>query len=85
VQLHLTDPREFDAIRTAVTMMVAARRLYGASVFAWRPDNYIDKLSGSARLRQLVDAGAGADDVVGAWQAELAAFDRLRERYLLYR
>lgn len=85
VQVHLTDPPRFDAITTAVTMMVIARRLYGPAVFAWRPDNYIDKLSGSARLRQMVDAGAGADEIVGAWRAELDGFRRLREQYLLYR
>jgi uncharacterized protein YbbC (DUF1343 family) len=85
VQVHLTDPERFEAIRTAVTMIVTARRLYGSTVFAWRSDNYIDKLSGSARLRQMVDAGAGVDEVVGAWQAELAAFRRMREQYLLYR
>ncbi len=84
VQLHLTGEREFEAIRTAVTMIITAKQLY-PNVFGWRPDNWIDKLTGSARLRQLVDAGAGADDVVGAWQQELAAFRRQREQYLLYR
>jgi uncharacterized protein YbbC (DUF1343 family) len=84
VQLHLTDERDFEAIRTAVTMIVTAKQLY-PTVFGWRPDNWIDKLTGSDRLRQMVDAGAGVDDVVGAWQAELAGFRRLREPYLLYR
>lgn len=84
VQLHLTDERAFEAIRTAVTMIITARQLY-PSVFGWRPDNWIDKLTGSDRLRRLVDAGAGVDEVVGAWQQELAAFRRLREQYLLYR
>jgi uncharacterized protein YbbC (DUF1343 family) len=84
VQLHLTDEREFEAIRTAVTMIITAKQVY-PSVFGWRPDNWIDKLSGSDRLRHMVDAGAGVDDVVGAWQEELAAFRRQREQYLLYR
>ena len=84
VQLHLRDPRRFDAIRAAVTMIVLARRLYPAA-FGWRPDNYVDKLSGSDRLRLMVDAGAGVDEVVGAWRDELAAFRRQREPYLIYR
>jgi uncharacterized protein YbbC (DUF1343 family) len=54
-------------------------------VFAWRPDNYIDKLSGSTRLRTMVDSGASAGEVTGAWREELAAFARLREKYLIYR
>jgi uncharacterized protein YbbC (DUF1343 family) len=83
VQLHVTDPRAFDAIRTAVAMLVTAKRLY-RSAFAWRADHWIDLLSGSSRLRHMVDRGAGVDDVVGAWRAELASFRQLRAQYLLY-
>lgn len=84
VALHLTDPHRFDAPRTAVAMIVTAKARY-PEVFAWRPDHYIDKLSGSDRLRRMVDAGAGVDEVVGAWSDELAAFDRTRRPYLRYR
>lgn len=83
-QVHITDEHSYEAIRTAVTMIIAAKQVH-PSVFGWRPDNFIDKLSGSDRLRLMVDAGAGVDDVVGAWQQELAAFRRQREQYLLYR
>ncbi|MPZ82050.1 MAG: DUF1343 domain-containing protein [Actinophytocola sp.] len=84
VQVHITDERRFDAIRTAVTMIVTAKQAH-PDVFGWRPDNYIDKLSGSDRLRLMVDAGAGVDEVIGAWRGELTAFAKLRERYLIYR
>jgi uncharacterized protein YbbC (DUF1343 family) len=83
VQLHVTDPSSFDPLRTATAMIVAAKRIYG-SAFAWRADNWIDKLTGSTRFRTMVDAGASTDDVVGAWRGELAAFDHLRREYLLY-
>ena len=65
-------------------MLITAKSLY-PGVFAWRPDNWIDKLSGSDRLRLMVDAGADTDDVVGAWADELAAFERTRAPYLSYR
>jgi uncharacterized protein YbbC (DUF1343 family) len=84
VQVSVDDPRAFDAIRTAVAMLVTAKALH-PDVFAWRPDNYIDKLSGSDRLRTMVDAGASVDEVTGAWRAELAEFGRKRRRHLLYR
>jgi uncharacterized protein YbbC (DUF1343 family) len=86
VQLHVTDRRRFDAIRAAITMIVTARRLYRAD-FAWResaPPYWIDKLTGSARVRQAIDAGASADEVVAGWQRELDDFRRLRSRHLLY-
>lgn len=84
VALQVTDPVGFDAIRTAVEMIVVARSRYPAA-FAWRSDNWIDKLSGSDRLRRMVDAGAGADEIVGAWSAELSAFRAKRRRHLRYR
>lgn len=84
VQVHLADPTRVDAIRTAVAMIVTAKRRYPGE-FGWRPDNWIDHLTGSARLRTMVDAGATTDDVVGAWQDELAAFRSLRRPFLLYR
>ncbi|WP_285750072.1 DUF1343 domain-containing protein [Lentzea sp. NBRC 105346] len=84
VALHVTDPDEFDAIETAVAMIVTVKALYPA-VFAWRPDNWIDKLSGSDRLRRMVDAGAKTDEIAGAWHDELARFRRTRIPYLRYR
>lgn len=83
VQLHVVDPRAFQAIHTAIAMIVAVRQTH-PTVFAWRPDNFIDKLSGSDRLRRMVDAGAGVDEVVGAWQDELTAFRERREPCLIY-
>ncbi|MGW5647610.1 exo-beta-N-acetylmuramidase NamZ family protein [Saccharopolyspora sp. NPDC003752] len=75
---------EVDAIGAAVAMITTARRLY-PQVFGWRPDNMIDKLSGSDRLRTMVDAGADVPEIVGPWQDDVADFQRQREPYLLYR
>jgi uncharacterized protein YbbC (DUF1343 family) len=89
VEVQVTDQQAYDPIRTAVTMLVEAKK-YPA--FQWRYDTsdtarpyWIDKLSGSERLRTMIDAGASAADCVGAWRAELAAFDARRHPYLLYR
>lgn len=89
VQVTVDDPGTFDPVRTGVAMLVAAASLYPE--FAWREDSWdpqrpfwIDKLTGSPRLRQQIDAGASTDEVVGAWADELADFDRRRQQYLLY-
>jgi uncharacterized protein YbbC (DUF1343 family) len=84
VQVHITDSRKIDAIRTAVAMIVTAKKLY-PSIFGWTSNNYVDNLSGSDRLRTMVDAGASTEDIVGAWQGELAKFRTEREPFLLYR
>ncbi|MGH3318898.1 MAG: exo-beta-N-acetylmuramidase NamZ family protein [Streptosporangiaceae bacterium] len=83
LQLYVADRGSFNAIHTAITMLVAAKRSYPD--FAWRSDNWIDKLTGSDYVRKAIDAGKSADQVVGGWQDELAAFRRTRARYVIYR
>ena len=83
VQVHVSDEGSYDPIRTAVEMIVAARRVY-PDAFGWRPDLWIDKLTGSARLREMVESGASGTEVVAAWSDELSAFRALRTPYLIY-
>ncbi|MFF7973022.1 exo-beta-N-acetylmuramidase NamZ domain-containing protein [Streptomyces sp. NPDC007905] len=83
VQIHVHDRAAYDPVRTGVALLVTARKVWDG--FAWRPDNWIDKLTGSTRVRTMIDAGAGPEEVVGAWQEELAAFRTVREEYLLYK
>jgi uncharacterized protein YbbC (DUF1343 family) len=83
VELYVTDRDHFDAIRTAIAMLVTLKRLY-PNDFAWRPDNWIDKLTGSDQVRHAVDAGQNVDQIVAGWQSDLAAFRRTREKYLIY-
>ena len=90
MQVHVTDPARVEGITAAVAMLVEAKRLYPQ--FAWRQDSWdaarpywIDKLSGSVRLREMVDAGASVADVEAAWAGELAEFEQRREQHLLYR
>ncbi|MFD7279401.1 exo-beta-N-acetylmuramidase NamZ domain-containing protein [Streptomyces sp. NPDC059862] len=83
VQLHVHDRNAYDPVRTGVALLVTARKVW--SGFAWRSDNWIDKLTGSTLVRTMIDAGASADEVVAGWQEELAAFRRVRREYLLYR
>ncbi|MGW0508629.1 exo-beta-N-acetylmuramidase NamZ family protein [Streptomyces olivaceoviridis] len=82
VQIHVTDRAAYDPVRTGIALLVTARKAW--SGFAWRSDNWIDKLTGSAQVRTMIDAGAGTDEVTAAWQEELAAFQRVRKGYLLY-
>ncbi len=83
VQIHVHDRAAYDPVRTGIGLLVTAKKVW--SGFGWRPDNWIDKLTGSTRVRTMIDAGAGTDDVVAGWQRELAAFRRMRREYLLYK
>ncbi|SDS98663.1 exo-beta-N-acetylmuramidase NamZ family protein [Microlunatus soli] len=90
VQVHLLEPAEVQPIRTTAEMLVALRDLYDG--FAWRTypsdayqGQWLDKLTGSARFRTQLEAGATADDIVDGWSDELSDFNRRRRPYLLYR
>lgn len=83
LQLMVHDRAAFDPVRTGIALLVTARRSW--SGFAWRTDNWIDKLTGSGRVRTLIDAGATADEVVAAWETDLKAFRAVRSPYLMYR
>jgi uncharacterized protein YbbC (DUF1343 family) len=86
------DRRAFAPVRAAVELLAEFRRQVPAR-FAWRQPPYeyehekapIDILYGSDALRRVVDAGEDAAAALAAdWEADEAAFRRLRERYLLY-
>ncbi|WP_177198713.1 exo-beta-N-acetylmuramidase NamZ family protein [Streptomyces colonosanans] len=82
VQIHVHDRAAYDPVRTGIALLVTAKQVW--SDFAWRSDNWIDKLTGSTRVRTMIDAGADTDAVVAGWQEELAAFRKVRKEYLLY-
>ncbi|AYV26944.1 hypothetical protein EES41_09450 [Streptomyces sp. ADI95-16] len=82
VRLLVHDRAAFDPVRAGIGLLVTARR--GWSGFAWRADHWIDRLTGSDRVRTLVDAGAGVEEIAGDWAAGLERFAAVRERYLLY-
>ncbi|MCX4694209.1 DUF1343 domain-containing protein [Streptomyces sp. NBC_01408] len=83
VRLIVHDRAAFDPVRAGIGLLVTARRTW--SGFGWRADHWIDRLTGSDRVRKTIDAGAGVEEVVGDWAAGLARFAALREQYLLYR
>ncbi|MFJ9246375.1 exo-beta-N-acetylmuramidase NamZ domain-containing protein [Streptomyces sp. NPDC101776] len=83
VQIHVHDRAAYDPVRTGIALLVTAKKVW--SGFSWRSDHWIDRLTGSARVRTAIDAGASTDEVVAGWQAELKAFRRVRTEYLLYK
>jgi len=83
VRLIATDRDVYDPTRAAVAALVETRRMAGAR-WEWRPGHF-DRLAGTTRLREQIEAGAPLADVTSDWPDQLAAFEQLRARYLLYR
>ncbi|MFE2547744.1 exo-beta-N-acetylmuramidase NamZ domain-containing protein [Streptomyces sp. NPDC059355] len=82
VRLIVHDRAAFDPVRAGIGLLVTAKRTW--SGFAWRSDHWIDQLTGSDRVRKMVDAGAGVEEIAGDWAAGLERFAEVRGRYLLY-
>jgi len=73
---------EYDPTHAAIALLVETRRMSGPQ-WAWLQAHF-DRLAGTDRLRQAIDAGAGFDEIRSGWQDELEAFKRVREQYLIY-
>jgi uncharacterized protein YbbC (DUF1343 family) len=91
VQIHMLDRRTFRPVEAGVALMEAFRASDPAQ-FGWKPPPYeyefekmpIDCLAGSNTLRQQIEAGVSGREIARSWDAPVAAFKRLRERFLLY-
>jgi molybdopterin-guanine dinucleotide biosynthesis protein MobB len=88
--LHVTDPATFQPYETGLAVIATARFLDRDS-FHWRSEPYefdtrpaIDVLTGSARFRELVDAGGDLPGEIGRNREEARMFLARRDPFLLY-
>ena len=85
VTIHVTDKRALRAVRLGVTVMRTIEREY--LEFEYTPPKnpaarwHIDLAAGGSELRT---SGKSADELIGKWDAEAAAFAKENERYRLY-
>jgi uncharacterized protein YbbC (DUF1343 family) len=89
-QIHVTDRRAFQPVRTGVALLAAFRN--GEAALAWRDPPYeyereklpFDILAGSSRLREQLEARVPVDEIARSWNEAVAAFEKLRANFLLY-
>jgi hypothetical protein len=79
--LHITDPRAFDPLRTAMHMLTSAWRRWPEQL-GLRSD--FELLTGTDRIREGLLAGLGAEQIAELWQAEAAAFRDSSEGVFMY-
>jgi uncharacterized protein YbbC (DUF1343 family) len=91
VQLHVTERDRFRPYLTGVAFLLAVRSLWPED-FAWRTRAYefvsdvpaIDLLTGSAAVREGIEAGADLAELAATWAEAEAAFAQERRPWLLY-
>jgi uncharacterized protein YbbC (DUF1343 family) len=90
-QIHILDRAAFRPVATGVAV-IEAFKWASPERFEWRPPPYeyeytkppIDILYGSTKLREGLDAGTPASELVRAWEPGVRSFLPVREKALLY-
>lgn len=83
VFINVTDKSKFEPVKVGIAMIVELYNNFPG--FDWRNDNYIDKLSGTKSLRQMVSNGASYPDLIGYYSNGVDQFKSVREKYLVYK
>ncbi|HEX7317834.1 MAG TPA: DUF1343 domain-containing protein [Pyrinomonadaceae bacterium] len=91
VQIHVLDRLEMRPVITGLAVVKTCFELYGED-FRWKepPYEYVydknpfDVISGTDRLRISIERGDSLEDLERSWRAELAEFEGMRQKYLLY-
>jgi uncharacterized protein YbbC (DUF1343 family) len=82
VRLVVTDRNRFLPVATGVALLWAFRTSHPGE-FQWRPAS-IDRLAGTAALREMLDAGRDPGTIVDTWAGQVGRFRSIRSKYLLY-
>ena len=90
-QIHVLDRWAFRPVEAAVSLLEAFRA-HGSGRFAWRDPPYeyeyqrnpFDVLAGSPVLRDQIESGVPAAEIARSWEAPVAKFGALREKFLRY-
>ncbi|ATG55763.1 hypothetical protein CFK41_14000 [Brachybacterium ginsengisoli] len=91
LQLHVTDARAYEPVRTGIHVLAALLRT--VEEVDWREGEdcraeadvcWIDKLSGTKRTRAMLEAGDDPETIVEAWRKESRRFSSTTRSYRLY-
>lgn len=82
IRLTVTDADAYRSVETGIHVLHAFYQ-QASGDFVSNPE-WLAKLSGTSRLGTLLTQGASPEDMIAAWQNEVADFEERREAYLLY-
>ncbi|MBL0059769.1 MAG: DUF1343 domain-containing protein [Elusimicrobia bacterium] len=90
VQIHVTDPAQFQSFRTGLSLIQTVRRL--SPKFRWKAPPYefetkkkpMDILCGTDQIRRAMESGAKLLSLEKSWRREIQSFRQARQDALLY-
>jgi uncharacterized protein YbbC (DUF1343 family) len=83
VRLHLDDPRAFEPLRTALTVLATLERLHPGKI-AWAEEKIIGRHWGETTLPARIRRDDAVPDIQAAWRGDLDVFLAARRAALLY-
>ncbi len=84
-QLYGIDLRNSAMSGFDLSLLIAAHNAFQtAQIKFFTSPDFMDKLSGTDKLRLAIEAGLSAEQIRAQWQPQLDAFKQLRQQYLLY-
>jgi uncharacterized protein YbbC (DUF1343 family) len=82
-QLHVTDRNAFQPVATTLTILSVVKQTYGDKLEFHA--SYFDKVMGTSSVREALENGEPAGNIVAGFKPGLDEFTKLREPFLLYR
>jgi len=83
IRIVITDRDALEAYYAGVRIVDAIFRLHPDD-FQWRVGHF-DRLCGTSVIRNTITSGSSLDELQGKWQAQVASFQKIRDKYLIYR
>ena len=83
VKIIVTNPEKFSAVEFMIHLLVITKKLYPED-FGWRSSRGPDRLWGGSGLREMVDSGSTAAEIIASYQNELTEFSTLQKKYQIY-
>ncbi len=82
-QIHVLDRGAYRPVETALSVVKAIRDAYPEK-FKFDA-HYFDRVMGTSKVREALEAGRPVKEIVASWQAGLKEFAESRRPYLLYK
>jgi uncharacterized protein YbbC (DUF1343 family) len=88
IQIHVTNRDAYKPFETGLYIVKTIHDMY-PDQFQFRTPgsngiSYFDNLVGNGSVRAGIEAGKSVEEMKASWQADLAKFIDVREKYLLY-
>lgn len=82
IYVNVTDRNLFEPYKAGIAMVWAIHQLH-AEKMEWNESTW-DRLTGTRRLMNMIQAGSHPTEIYASWEQELAAFREMSTQYMLY-